>query len=60
MDAVEQAQSYEDIMAYAGYVLRDADLDDIAHFFAYSADEVAQHFLGSPDPDEGESLSRAA
>lgn len=32
-------------LAYAGVIMRDADLDDIAHYFEYIADETAEIYL---------------
>jgi hypothetical protein len=36
---------YEMTMAYAGFILRESDLDDIAHYFEYVADETAETLL---------------
>jgi hypothetical protein len=40
-------------LGYDGYVLRDASLEDIEHYFVYRADEHAALFLGGPGGDEG-------
>jgi hypothetical protein len=37
---------YEANMEYAGVILLDAELGDIAHFFEYIADDVAEALLG--------------
>lgn len=34
-------------LAYAGVILRDADLEDIIHYFVYIADDVARVYLGA-------------
>lgn len=34
-------------LEYAGIILRDAELDDIAHYFEYVADALAEHCLGA-------------
>jgi hypothetical protein len=40
-------------MEYDGWMLRDADLEDVIHYFVYHAEDHAAMFLGDPDPDEG-------
>jgi hypothetical protein len=43
---------------YYGWLLRDATLEDVEHYFVYHADEHAATFLGHWDPDDG--LRKAA
>ena len=31
---------------YAGWLLRESDLEDIAHYFVYTADDWARVYLG--------------
>lgn len=44
-----------EVIDYDGWVLRDAELGEIAHYFAYHAEQHAAAYLdGPPDPDQGE------
>lgn len=47
-----------DVLDFVGYQLRDAELDEVIHYFVYNADVHASIFLGGPSGDEG--LRKAA
>lgn len=49
MDSIDRAfdlASLEKLETYAGYQLRDAELDSVAHYFEYNADRYAEAYLG--------------
>ena len=56
-----QLSDFEWTCAYAGYIMRDADLDAVAHYFEYTADDYAAFYLAShPRQASRASLRRAS
>lgn len=49
MDSIDRAfvrQALKDDELLAGYHLREAELEDVAHYFEYNADRYAEAYLG--------------